>query len=143
MLPTLDEFIQEGLNGDRPRNSYVTYPRFEELYVRLVPFRVINRTKVGPVLDIGRVTARKKGKGAFKALVKYIQTTYPMLHILIESVQTKKFADGLERMGFSNVTPEFLLCPNFYLPPESHEQDQDLQQATAQGGLRQPAHDQL
>jgi hypothetical protein len=104
-LQTLAEFIEqitvktEGTIHIFPKSAYVKWPGFRELYVRYT-VRWVNGKKYEPVLDIARVHASQPGKGAFRALMLALRVTHPTLHLMVECVHEKRFADGLARMGF-------------------------------------------
>ena len=95
-LPTLEQFLAK---PRFPNNSYVTEPGFSDLYVRHTTRRF--EGKLYDTLDIGRVIARKPGKGTFTRLLARLHNQYPHLTIYVECVMNPRFAKTLvERLGF-------------------------------------------
>ena len=117
MEPTLDEFLK----NPKPyaNNSYVTEPGWKSLYVRRTS-RYTNGLFRHLVLDLANIEAEKPGHGAFRALVSRLRRDYPKWTLYVESVLSKQFIAGLEKMGFHRVGGPFEIefSPNFYLAPE-------------------------
>ena len=95
-MKTLDEFI--GDISKFNKSEYVTFEGFDALYVRTGP-RLIHG-QYYKVVDIANVTASHPGAGAFKRLIAHIKITWPEHTIHVENVLTKRFQEGLVRMGF-------------------------------------------
>lgn len=94
-FPKLAQFLKT--TTDNPGRSYVTLPRFKELYVRRGP-RFLGGKRVANVLDIARIEARKPGTGAFTSLAtKLLAKGIPLY---VESVLEPRFAKKLLAMGF-------------------------------------------
>lgn len=100
---TFDDFVAPRLKDKMiwPRNSYVSFPGWLHLYVR-VSHRLFE--------------AKKKSQGTFKKLVAHIRQTYPGVPIHVESVLSEQFCKGLPRMGF---IPRADHPTSFYLLPET------------------------
>ena len=115
---TLDEFIQAAPAGKILKNQYVKHPDFSGIYVRYNEQRYINGEMVSNVLDIANITARKPGKGAFSKLIVDLRQKHPLLVFYVECILNPRFADKLERMGFTynkvgeNYTDSMYLLPN-------------------------------
>jgi len=104
----IDELIKS-YRGTGVR-EWIDHEGFDALYVRVCK-RYINNEHI-EVIDLANLSAKDPGNGAFKALVKYLRDKYPEFIIHVESVLTKRFSDGLLRMGF--VPTHLPGC--FYLP---------------------------
>lgn len=99
-LPTIDEFIQGHDRDGQADNSWVRCPGFKSMYVRRSARRSLCGSTCGPVLDLANMEARCPGSGAFKRLVARLRKQYPNWILYVENVLTKRFCDGLERLGF-------------------------------------------
>ena len=115
-LPQLNEFI----SGRKWGNSFIQHPDWRALYIRVTE-RYIHGKKV-PTIDLASIEARMPGNGAFRRLVDHLHRTYMTRGIFVESVLTKRFAEGLKRMGFEEIHPE-LPAPSFYFPAKQPESE--------------------
>ena len=100
MIPTLEQF----LTWDFPKNSYVKFAGFKELYVRSTDIVVIidGVTYIcTKVIQIGRIEAKRPGNGAFTNLVEHLVSLG--YAIFVECVHNERFQDKLARMGFVQV----------------------------------------
>ncbi len=98
---TLDEFIAESTERSDVRlstNGWVSEHGFKSLYVRRTGRWLEDRWV--DCLDLANITASKPGNGAFKALVARLRLAHPELTLFVEAIGTKRFMDGLLRMGF-------------------------------------------
>lgn len=111
-----DEFVAPRLKDKAvwPRNSYVSFPGWLNLYVR-VTSRHLNGEERGMVIDLANIEARAKGKGTFKKLIAHIRKTYPGTVIHVEEVLSERFREGLPRLGF---IPRRDHPTSFFLLPE-------------------------
>lgn len=107
---TLDEFITD----PHVRNQWVAEPGFAGLYVRKGRRLVLDAVYEN-VLDIADVEAEEKGKGTFKNMIERLRTTYPTMHLYVENVLSRRFGEGLERMGFTLLHSDG--SPDDYWPP--------------------------
>lgn len=103
MKQTLDELIESGKKKkNTPTNGYVREQGFSHLYIRYWPrHRFINGKPTNNVLDIANVASRKPGSGAFTKLIKRLRSEYPDMTLFVENVQTSRFRNKLESLGFS------------------------------------------
>lgn len=109
---TLEEFLA----NPSVRRAHVTFKGFTTLYVRQAPRWLEGATREC-CLDIATVDADVPGQGSFKRLFAYIRERHPDRWIYIENVLTRRFAEGLRKMGFIEIRNEYNPC--FYLPPAS------------------------
>lgn len=103
MIPTLEQF----LTWDFPKNSYVGFEGFKELYVRSQDICVIIDDKTyicTKVVQIGNIEAKNPGNGAFASLVEHLVSLG--YAIFVECVHNERFQDKLARMGFLRVNLE-------------------------------------
>lgn len=114
---TFDDFVAPRLKDKMiwPRNSYVSFPGWLHLYVR-VSHRLFEGKLWDLVIDLANIEAKKKSQGTFKKLVAHIRQTYPGVPIHVESVLSEQFCKGLPRMGF---IPRADHPTSFYLLPET------------------------
>lgn len=118
MLPTLEGFLKTKQNW--PKNSYVRYPGFKNLYVRKGDIGVqLNGEefyRCTNVVTIASVDAARPGKGAFTGLVKHlVDQEYA---IYVENVHNERFRVKLKQLGFVKVNEE--AGPNYLLNFDGH-----------------------
>ena len=112
--PCLDDLVK-AYKGRFCVNEWIHLPGFRSAYVRVCKRYI--QGQYMDVIDLANLAAISPGKGAFKGIVKHIQTTYPAFVVHVESVLSSQFQEGLLRMGFQNTG----FPNNFYLPKESKE----------------------
>ena len=107
-MQTLEQFLA----NPSARNAYVKHPGFRSLYIRYTQM-CLGRTsatewRYARVLQIANIEAKKPGKGAFKRLMKQLESYRPLY---VECVHNQQFANGLRKMGFRQFTddPSFIL----------------------------------
>ena len=107
MLPTLDEFL---VNSQR--NSYVKHHINRVVYTIYLRKgqRYIDGRLYHKVLDIGNITASRKGTGSFAVLHKHIMSSlwaHDFDGIYVESVLNDQFANHLLGLGYTQVNRHF------------------------------------
>ena len=112
MLPTLDEFLTQTIQ----RNSYIVHSDFAYLYILYIRYSgytwsLNNNLYSAKIIQIARVEAKKPGNGAFTKLIQHLLFNYKSVPILVECVLNRRFAVGLVRMGFVQITydPSFII----------------------------------
>ena len=98
-MQTLDNFLT---STSYPRNSYVSFPGIESLYVRRGEY-LINDKVVQSTIQIASVVSRKQGNGAFRKLIDHLESQYPDMTIVVECVLSDLLAEILIHLGFERV----------------------------------------
>ena len=97
----LSEFVNLPIKMATVSNRmWVEFKGFDDLYVRHGGF-CVNSEWMKNTIQIANVTATNPGNGAFKKLVAYLQKNFSELVIIVECVNSKQFATGLLKMGFT------------------------------------------
>ena len=91
---TIHEFMAQRAVAQQ----YIKEPGFRTMLVRR-SYRQLEGVRYD-VLTIRQVTALKKGRGFFRAFLTELRLNYPRLTVYVEAVLTRKFWEGLQRMGF-------------------------------------------
>ena len=99
-METLKQFITNRKPG-YPANAYVSYPGFDDLYVRHGYHNIDG--ELVDTLDLTNLKASCPGNGAFSNLVDWIFANYPKTVIYVENVLNPRFGDKLIRMGFTKI----------------------------------------
>jgi hypothetical protein len=88
-----------------PRNLYVKFKGFTDLYVRKGPYLIgtENSREYKESIQIANVTARKEGRGAFRGLIDFLEKNYPERVIVVECVQTERLEAICRHMGFEQI----------------------------------------
>lgn len=99
---TLKEFLSP--QHVRPRNLYVKFPGFRELYVRKGPYYIRTDTtaEYKETIQIANVTARKPGSGAFRKLISFLEENCPERVIVVECAHGD-LQDICRHMGFEEI----------------------------------------
>lgn len=97
--------LEAFLAGPRISGEYLCQPGFAKFYVRQSDGHPRSRPEVRRTIELANIRAKRPGAGAFKRLIAWICQRYPRHYILVECVQTDRFADGLLRMGFKPTRP--------------------------------------
>jgi len=92
-ISSLKQFIDK--KPGYPANAYVSFPGFEDLYVRHGFYNVDGN--VEETLDLANIKASCPGNGAFTNLVDWIFDHYPNTIIFVENVMNPRFDDKLIR----------------------------------------------
>ena len=108
---TLDEFLAHNA-AIAPQSAQLDVRGFAYLFVRRWQRGFLGKTS--DVLTLVYMEAAPTGQGTFKALVAHLREQRPQLILLIESVTSPRFQDGLRRLGFVEFTS--WPGPSFYLP---------------------------
>jgi len=103
------------------RNTWVTEPGWEGLYVRKGPMYLPltpggRWVKVEPLLQLATFTAKRPQTGAFTRLVAMLESHLPLVNLYIENILNPGFALALPKLGFlklpfegdQNLAPCFL-----------------------------------
>lgn len=80
------------------RNAWVYHPDFSQLYIR-VCFRLLE-DEYRKCIDVANIEAKNPGNGAFRNFLQYTAEKYPEYSIYVENVMSKRFAQGLLKLGF-------------------------------------------
>lgn len=96
-MQTLDNFLISTF-----RNSYVSFPGIESLYVRRGGY-LINDKITQSTIQIASVESRKPGNGAFRKLIDYLESQYPDMTIVVECVHSDLLAEILTHLGFERI----------------------------------------
>ena len=98
---TLAEHIAFVEGGGWPPNAYVKHPAFKSLYVRVADLYVWFDGKsyqCRKLIQIGNVEAKKRGQGAFTALVDEIIAQG--FAVFVELAHEERFQKKLRALGF-------------------------------------------
>ena len=106
----LNEFLTQRF----PKNAFVEYPGFDELYVRKGQYAGRKET-----IQIARIQATESGQGAFECLFKYLQTQ--SLPIVVECVHNKRFVEALLARGFVYIENHDGGAPTLIFEPETDD----------------------
>lgn len=123
MLPQLDEFIEQCIEGEKRgtilgRNSFIDHPEWSSLYIR-VSRRIVDRIHVRTI-DLANIEARERGRGACRRLLVHLRRKYPDRTIFVESVLDARFQDFFRAAGFQAThSSSGSIAPSFYLLPET------------------------
>lgn len=102
---TLEKFLSP--EHVRPRNLYVKFPGFKDLYVRKGPYLIRTETfkDYCESIQIANVTASRPGNGAFRELIDFLEQNYPQYVILVECVHGD-LQDICRHMDFVEINKE-------------------------------------
>jgi len=100
---TLEEFLSP--DHIRPRNLYVRFPGFSDLYVRKGPYLIRTETfkDYCESIQIANVSASRPGNGAFRKLIDFLEKNYPDRAILVECVLTEQLEAVCRHMKFEQI----------------------------------------
>ncbi len=94
-MQTLDKFIA---NQNRPWSAWVLHPDFSSLYVRKTRI-FINHELTPNFITIANITAKRKGKGAFRRLVAYLMEERGF-NVQVECIQNPRLEQHLLKEGW-------------------------------------------
>ena len=97
----LEQFLSP--NHKSPRNMWVSFPGFAELYVRKGPYYIQEHKKRPETIQLANFTAEKEGHGTFRRLINFLEKNYPELVIVVECVQTERLKSICHHMGFEQI----------------------------------------
>lgn len=98
---TLEQFLSP--DHKHPRNMWVKFQGFAELYVRKGPYHIREHKSSPECIQLANFTAKKEGRGAFRGLVDFLEKNYPERVILVECVQTERLEAICHHMGFEQI----------------------------------------
>ena len=98
---TLEQFLSP--EHKHPRNLYIKFKGFSELYVRKGPYYIREYEQYLETIQLANFTAKKEGRGAFRGLIDFLEKNYPEQIILVECVQSKRLESICRHMGFEQV----------------------------------------
>lgn len=102
-MKTLKQFLSP--KHTYPRNLWVKFPGFRDLYVRKGPYCIDGEFKES--IQLANFAVRKDGQGSFRKLINFLEENYPHFTIVVENALTERLDNICRHMGFVQINAEF------------------------------------